>query len=178
MTPQSEMKPCPSGHMAVLVHRPNGMWDIGCENLECFFNTCLDKKCDGCTDGWVNKKDAINKWNIRLDYTRSSGGQGLVAISREHIAFMVQEIISEAHSRPVGASMHDLIDKYDAKFCKTAYNAGSGAVSVERIEKMIMEMMPKAFNYVMPLEDAQEYIEFPIKLAQAIHAELCGKELK
>ena len=39
-------------------------------------------------------------------------------ITRHDIAFMVQEIISECHSRPKGAEMIDLIDKYADKFGK------------------------------------------------------------
>ena len=39
-------------------------------------------------------------------------------ITRHDIAFMVQEIISECNSRPKGADMIDLIDKYSAKFGK------------------------------------------------------------
>lgn len=63
----TELQLCPfCGTMAFLVRRPNKLYDIGCDNdMECFGNTCLDPKCNSCTDGYKNKKDAIKAWNCR-----------------------------------------------------------------------------------------------------------------
>lgn len=62
-----ELKPCPSGHKAYLIQRKKGgLYAIGCEfENDCYFSTCLDSLCDNCSDGWVKKEDAIEKWNTR-----------------------------------------------------------------------------------------------------------------
>lgn len=56
-----------------------------------------------------------------------------VGIERIDIAFMVQEIISEAHTRKKGVDMSDLIDKYAKKFA----SAQRQVPSVEEIVKCL-----------------------------------------
>ena len=56
-------------------------------------------------------------------------------ITRHDLAFMVQEIISECHSRPKGAEMIDLIDKYAAKFGKD--NSGMVTLDEEKLFEII-----------------------------------------
>ena len=81
-------------------------------------------------------------------------------ITRHDIAFMVQEIISECHSRPKGAEMIDLIDKYADKFGKDNNEFGHSGdktvssypednqqppkerkVSLEEIEKVVAKTL-------------------------------------
>lgn len=64
-----ELKPCPfCGRKAKIVKRPNGMFEIGCEDFptDCYGNVCLDAKCKGCTDGYAKRKYAVEAWNTRF----------------------------------------------------------------------------------------------------------------
>ena len=58
-------------------------------------------------------------------------------ITRHDIACMVQEIISECHSRPKGAEMIDLINKYAKKFGKD----NSGMVPDEKELSLLFDML-------------------------------------
>lgn len=55
---------------------------------------------------------------VKCSYSKHPKSNDLVPIDRMEIAFMVQDIISEAHSRKKGAEMRDLIDKYAKRFGK------------------------------------------------------------
>ena len=132
MTPQSEMKPCS------FCNGNGGKGCIGTTSWE------MCRKCGGSGN------------------TRSSGGQGLVALDYDEIKSIISKlnwVNSDERDRKIATAIC-------SKFGTPAYNAGSGAVSGEVLFKHFGEK-----GYVW--ENLEPQI---VDYWNGKAAELCGKE--
>lgn len=112
-----------------------------------------------CRADWSDN----DPWNACLEQCKDSYAKEpkLVPITRTEIAFMVQEVVSEAHLRPEGSEMIDLIDKYEHKF-----GTPLDVPSVEELSNIVQNSGADWENLVDPITPLYVYI------AQAIHSRL------
>ena len=96
-----------------------------------------------------------------IKFMLSKGFSRRPELDRAAIAFMIQETISETHSRDEGSDMIDLVDKYTAKFTAPEVKQG---LSVEEIENVL-----DVFRVFEDSYTQTDYKNARKHLAQAIH---------